>query len=280
VPFVWVTNVGVGASIDAADRNETKTNISALYVALGANWPGNVRFPVCGGAGFDMVGPCPVVWDIAVGDSIYQTPAAHPISELQEARDKLDWIWDNKCAAENAVHDNPVNAAANPNTQAAANPITQALENPVTQAAANPTTQAAENPVTQAAANPTTQAAANPTTQAAENPVTNVSNDPGCGTDCPSDNPAANLATETGEDTGAMGIYNQDLAVHKSFDEDANQGGYCAPDWGTVQASYCSSNQVIVDLFVDVTNMDIVHENHCTAEFGGVFYRVYYDELP
>ena len=103
--FVWVTDISVGAAVDAADRNETKTNIAGLYVALGKNWPGNVRFPGCGGAGFDMAVPCPVVWDIAVGDSIYQTPGAHPVSELQEARDKLDFLEDDHCGVDNATHD-------------------------------------------------------------------------------------------------------------------------------------------------------------------------------
>jgi len=121
MPFVWATDVSVGADIDAADRNETKTNIEWLYNALAANWPGNVRFPACGGAGFDMAAPCSVVWDIAIGDDIYQTPGAHPVSELQEARDKLDWIDDNKCPVDNAAfdsgedfgEDSGVNAGAN-----------------------------------------------------------------------------------------------------------------------------------------------------------------------
>ena len=277
--FVWATDISVGAAVDAADRNETKTNIGTLYTGLGKNWPGNVRFPGCGGAGFDPGAPCPVIWDMVPGDSIYQTPGAHPVSELQEARDKLDWIWDNKCAADNAGHDNPENAAANPNTREVANPNTRAAANPITQSGENPVTNISNDPGCPSAC-PTDNPGANPITQSGENPVTNISNDPGCPSACPSNNNPANAITNTGEDAVANSGFFQDLAVHKSGDEDTNQGGYCAPDWGTVESTYCSSNQIVVDVVVDVTNLDLVHENHCTAEFGGVFYRVYYNELP
>ncbi len=111
--FVWVTDISVGAAVDAADRNETKDNIASLYTDLGKNWPGNVRFPNCGGAGFDMAAPCPVVWDIAVEDSIYQTPGAHPVSELQEARDKLDFLDDDHCGVDNGAHCNAEDSGKN-----------------------------------------------------------------------------------------------------------------------------------------------------------------------
>lgn len=103
--FIWMTSVAPGEPVRANQRNEEKTNEAALYAALGKNWPGNPRFPACGGAGFDMAAPCPVVWDIAVGDSIYQTPGAHPVSEFQELRDKIDWLSDNLCGTHNAAFD-------------------------------------------------------------------------------------------------------------------------------------------------------------------------------
>lgn len=208
--FVWVTDVGVGASIDAADRNETKDHVSELYTALGKNWPGNVRFPVCVGAGYDLAEPCPVVWPIAPDDTIYQTLGAHPVSELQEARDKLDWLFDGDiCNIDNIGHDNPENAAANPTTLGAANPVTNVTYQPGCGAdcpselgAANDVTQSAENPITNTSFQPGCDSdcplelgAANPITQDAENPITNTSFEPGCGADCPLEDGAANPET-------------------------------------------------------------------------------------
>ena len=266
MPFVWVTNVGVGADIDAADRNETKTHIGTLYTTLGANWPGNVRFPVCVGAGYDVAAPCPVVWDIAAGDDIYQTPGAHPVSELQEARDKLDWIWDNKCAADNAGHDNPVNGAANPTTQGAANPTTNAIA------------ESTEDAVTQAVANPVTQAVAEITedliTQAVANPATQFEDQMGNVAHCPLENTGEDGTVYTGEDSTAyptnQGIY---VGAEKGADLDLNQSGDENEDFGGVQGGHHLS----VDGLHDILDRTIYVTNHCFAEFGAEYTHVQYD---
>jgi len=100
----WTDNpIDVGDVIRASDVggeqgvNEIKNYISAIYVNQALNWPGNASFPACGGAGFDGAAPCPVVWDLAPGDTVYQTPGAHPVSEFQEFRDKLDYLFDQLC---------------------------------------------------------------------------------------------------------------------------------------------------------------------------------------
>lgn len=242
---MWVTNVAVGASIDAADRNETKTNVEWLYNTLGANWPGNVRFPVCVGAGFDIAAPCPVVWPIAVGDSIYQTPGAHPVSELQEDRDKLDWIWDNKCGVDNAI--------------------------------ANPTTQAGENPATQALEQVTTQAAANPSTQALEQVVTNVSFQPGCDADCPLEDGVDNMDytgddynEKIGHDVVAWLTNEGDLGTHYTSDQ-ADNSGVNSPDYGGVCPAQFSTYQIVVHPLVN----EVAQASHCYAENAGVYTHVF-----
>lgn len=276
--FAWVTNVGVGANIDAADRNETKTNISTLYtVWLGANWPGNLRFPACLGAGFDVAAPCPVVWDIAVGDDIYQTPGAHPVSELQEARDKLDWAWDNRCVTENAGHDNPVHGAENASTRAAANPTTygiaQSLEQIITQAVANPNT----NAVAQSTEDAITQAIANPGTQFVD--------DPGCPADCPLDDgvdntdyTGENTNEYVGEDSTAHPTYNEVyVGAEKGADQDLNQSGD-QTDRGSVYASNCGTYLALDDFVVDMAVYQVYQSPHCYGENVAVFnYVDYYD---
>lgn len=275
--FAWVTNVGVGADIDAADRVETKTNIASLYTDLGKNWPGNVRFPACGGAGYDMAAPCAVVWDIAPGEDIYQTPGAHPVSELQEARDKLDWIDDNKCGTENVGHDSPENAAANPTTLGAANPITRGAANPITHVTYQPGC---------GSDCPSEDAAANDYTQSAENPITNLIYQPGC-SDCPLEDGAANPATQyeddlgctaacpaanTGANPSANDPYNADLATYKAIYEGDHYSGDDANDRGTVRSTNFYENWPI--LFYGV--LTIYNTPYCSSEKSGVFTHVYY----
>jgi len=86
--------------------NPIKDYVDDIYVDQALNWPGNVRFGACAAAGFDIAAPCTVVWDLVPGDTVYQTPGAHPQSEFQEIRDKLDWLWEQLCCTAYCETDN------------------------------------------------------------------------------------------------------------------------------------------------------------------------------
>jgi len=273
VGFIWGTNVGIGDDIDAADRNETRTNIEWLYNALGVNWPGSPRWLPCVGAGFDIAAPCPVVWPIAVGDSIYQTPGAHPISELQEERDKLDWIWDNRCGVDNAA------------------------ANATTLGAANPTTQIGDQLATDAGDQLATDAGDQLATQAGDQLATEFQDQMGNVAHCPLEF-AVNDGDYTGYDNGeltgaaptAFGVNQGDLAANLGMDNVDNSGVY-SPDYGGVNynqnvtdnPSVQWTNNVLVDIPVNAVYNFEHHEidnspAHCYAENAGVYTQVLYDD--
>ena len=84
--------------IGIVDPNEIRTYIEALYTDQSLNWPGNVRFVSCLGAGFDTSGPaCTMVWPIATDDPDHQVPGDYPQDELTELRDKINWFYDMGC---------------------------------------------------------------------------------------------------------------------------------------------------------------------------------------
>lgn len=288
--FAWVTNIGVGADIDAADRVETKTNIASLYTDLGKNWPGNVRFPACGGAGYDMGAPCAVVWDIAPDEDIYQTPGAHPVSELQEARDKLDWIHDNMCGAENVGHDSPENAAANPTTQSPAqsleraithavaqslerantHAVAQSLERAITETVAQSLERAVtqtnaeslERAITQSVAQELERAA----TQSLERSATQYQDQMGCVTYCP--------YADTGANPNANNPHYGDLVTFEALVAGTNYSGDDANDRGTVRSTNFYENWPI--LFYGV--LTIYNTPYCSSENSGVFTHVCYSD--
>lgn len=76
--FVWSEDVSVGASIDAADVNEVKTNLDTIYDDLSITRNG------CGsGAGWSE-------FPVSAGDAITS-------AQFQEMRDVADYAYDNKC---------------------------------------------------------------------------------------------------------------------------------------------------------------------------------------
>ncbi len=76
--FSWTQDVSVGASIDAADVNEIKTNLDSIYSELGITRTGCVS-----GAGWTEL-------PVSAGDPITS-------AQFQEMRDVTDYAYDNKC---------------------------------------------------------------------------------------------------------------------------------------------------------------------------------------
>ena len=92
--FSWTEDVSVGASIDAADVNEIKTNLDPIYSDLGIT-----RTGCASGAGWSEL-------PVSAGDSITST-------QFQEMRDVTDYAYDNKCPSYNATHKGGVRATHN-----------------------------------------------------------------------------------------------------------------------------------------------------------------------
>lgn len=82
--FTWSENVSVGASIDAADVNEIKTNLDTIYSDLGIDRDG------CTGAGWSEL-------PVSSGDAIAN-------AQFQEMRDVTDYADTNKCPSDNATY--------------------------------------------------------------------------------------------------------------------------------------------------------------------------------
>jgi len=76
--FSWVQDVSVGASIDAADVNEIKTNLDSIYTALGIT-----RTGCASGAGWTEL-------PVSAGDVITS-------AQFQQLRGATDYAYDNKC---------------------------------------------------------------------------------------------------------------------------------------------------------------------------------------
>jgi len=76
--FSWVQDVSVGASIDAADVNEIKTNLDSIYTSLGIT-----RTGCASGAGWTKL-------PVSAGDAITSV-------QFQELRNVTDYAYDNKC---------------------------------------------------------------------------------------------------------------------------------------------------------------------------------------
>jgi len=76
--FSWTQDISIGASIDAADMNEVKTNIDSIYTYLSITRTG------CGsGAGWTEL-------PVSAGSPIENV-------DLAQLRAAIDYAYDNKC---------------------------------------------------------------------------------------------------------------------------------------------------------------------------------------
>jgi len=158
--FIWVEGIAVGDSIDAADYNEVKTNVDTLYTDLGKNYPG-------------CVGPGWVIMPVAADDGILT-------SQSTELRNRIDWIEDNKCGADQVAHNLPVDAGENVGVNVGAD------------SGANTGEDVGENVGANAGANP------------GENVGEDVGANSGAFTDEDvGENVGANTGEDTGDDSGA-----------------------------------------------------------------------------
>lgn len=86
--FNWQQNINPGASIDAADLNEIKTNLDSIYSYLGLT-----RTGCASGAGWSSI------WPIQ-GNYTVPIQASH----FLELRNVIDYAWDRWCRTHYSSH--------------------------------------------------------------------------------------------------------------------------------------------------------------------------------
>lgn len=86
--FNWQQNISPGASIDAADLNEIKTNIDSIYSYLRLR-----RTGCASGAGWSSI------WPIQGGGTV-----AIQASHFLELRNVIDYAWDRWCTYHYSSH--------------------------------------------------------------------------------------------------------------------------------------------------------------------------------
>lgn len=84
--FSWVQSVSIGASIDAADINEIKTNIDSIYTYLSLT-----RAGCTSGAGWTVI-------PVSVGNIITS-------AQFKQLRDVADYAYDRRCTTNWASYD-------------------------------------------------------------------------------------------------------------------------------------------------------------------------------
>ena len=94
MPFIWVQNISVGASVDAADLNEVKTNLDTIYTALSITKTG-----CASGAGW-------VELPVSAAGVIQS-------ADFQELRAVTDYAYDNRCPVHDVADNSGVDTGDN-----------------------------------------------------------------------------------------------------------------------------------------------------------------------